>query len=295
MEDVEIKRRVSASKRLNKLCGRIDNALLSAEVFWCRAAYGGYERWNYMMHSHSFFEMHFGLGGKMVYEFEDDEYRELSENDFIIIYPGTMHRIVEINEKSSVFKLAFRTEKPLCIMENAEKKSPYYFSGKSDAYVMQSIDFMISQAMDEKCGFEEAIKNQLSAFSIYVLQLLPGVFANFSGVEHCDMDRDDRVRVVKQIIKDNLKTQLKSDDIARQVNISIRHLNRIIKKSDNLNLAELIRRMRIDEAKRLLASTQYSLDEIAEMTGISSVNQLIRVFRMLEGCTPGQYRKDINT
>jgi len=248
------------------------------------------------MHRHSFYEIHFVLEGTISYEFECGEnFVDIYAGSQLVILPGTVHRIAEASKGCSVFKLAFFVEKPSEIMEYAKNKTPGYFTGEYNAFVKESVDFIISQAINEKFGFDEAIKSQLSAFVIYVLQSLPVAW----GYEHMPgivyADNDDRVRIVKQIIKDNLKSPLKSDDIARQLNISIRHLNRLIKKSDNLNLAELIRRMRIDEAKRLLAGTNFSIEEIAEMTGISGANILIRVFKSLEGCTPGQYRKDIKT
>ena len=62
-----------------------------------------------------------------------------------------------------------------------------------------------------------------------------------------------------------------------------------------MNLAELMRHMRIEKAKKLLASSYDSLDVIAEKTGFLSGSILGRTFKSVEGCTPGQYRKDINT
>lgn len=296
MPDSEIKRMVSASKKLNKLCKRIDNGFFNAEIFWCRAVYDGYERWNLKMHRHSFFEIHFGLSGKIEYDFDfTDKIVVLKKSRYLIIPPGVSHRILRVDEGSGVFKLAFRIEEPACIMERMKCADRCFYTGDSDSFMVSSIEFMLGQAMSEKPGFADAISSQLSAFSICMLQEVTGIFGFTQKDVAPDIDKDDRVRVVKQIIKDNLAEPLKNDDISRQVNISVRHLNRIIKHSDNMNLAELIRHMRMEKVKKLLATTYYSLDIIAEKTGFLSGSHLGRTFKAVEGCTPGQYRKDINT
>ena len=294
MPDSGIRRKVSASKKLNKLCKCIDNDFFSAEVFWCRAAYDGYERWNFKMHRHSFFEMHFVLNGKISYSFDGfDEAVELTKGKYVVVAPDVSHHIENVEKGSSVFKLAFRINHPRYIEDRISKSIPGFFESECDNFMNSSIEFMITQAMEEKTGFFDAVRCQLSAFVIYVLQLIPGISNYAFGESFPASDNDDRVRVVKQIINDNIAEALKSDDIARQVNISVRHLNRIIKHSDNMSLAELIRYMRIEKVKKLLASGQDSLDAIAEKTGFISGSQLGRAFKTSEGCTPGQYRKTL--
>ena len=46
---------------------------------------------------------------------------------------------------------------------------------------------------------------------------------------------------------------------------------------------------RVDEAKKLLLSN-HKIYEIAEMTGFMNTSYFIRIFRRLEGITPGEYR-----
>jgi len=296
MSDSGIKLKLSASKKLNKLCKSIENSFFNAEVFWCRTAYDGYERWNFKMHRHSFFEIHFGLGGKITYELDSSRSSaEIVPGRFVVLAPGVSHRISDVERGSSVFKLAFRLTASGKAAELIEKNAPEFFQSDYDMHMKSSIDFMLAQAMEEKIGFADAVKSQLSAFVICILQQLPGMPGFVLHGESTVSDNDDRVRVIKQIIKDNLAGPLKSDDIARQVNISVRHLNRILKHSDNMNLAELIRHMRIEQAKKLLAVSLDSLDAIAEKTGFISGSNLGRAFKLAEGCTPGQYRKDIKT
>ena len=107
-------------------------------------------------------------------------------------------------------------------------------------------------------------------------------------------ENDDRIKIVKKYIEDNIDKKILSSDIANQVNISTRHLNRLIEASEKSSVAELIRRTRIKHSKKLLKSTQLSMSEIAYQSGFSSSFHFSKAFKALEGVTPGAYRKDIN-
>jgi LacI family transcriptional regulator len=54
--------------------------------------------------------------------------------------------------------------------------------------------------------------------------------------------------------------------------------------------AQEIRRVRIDHARRLLAQTNLSMQEIAEACGYSTYNYLGNVFKKETGISPGRYR-----
>jgi AraC-like DNA-binding protein len=56
-------------------------------------------------------------------------------------------------------------------------------------------------------------------------------------------------------------------------------------------LAAEIRRVRIEEAKRLLLESGKSISEIARMSGFGHEDLLARVFRRGLGMTPSQYRR----
>lgn len=51
-----------------------------------------------------------------------------------------------------------------------------------------------------------------------------------------------------------------------------------------------IRRVRLDTARRLLATTQLNITRIAELAGFSSSNYFAQIFRKEQGMTPLQYR-----
>ena len=84
-----------------------------------------------------------------------------------------------------------------------------------------------------------------------------------------------------------------NDEFTTLLYIVQRYLSRIFKSDRNMGLVEYIHRVRIAAAKVLLADPEPTLDNVAAKVGFSSRGVLNRVFKELEGMTPGAYRTAI--
>lgn len=91
-------------------------------------------------------------------------------------------------------------------------------------------------------------------------------------------------------LQDNYRT-ISLQQLAELFHYEPSYLGKQIKASTGKNYTELIRELRISETKRLLQSTDLSMDEIAEQAGYDSRVHFFRSFRAAVGVTPGQYRK----
>lgn len=78
---------------------------------------------------------------------------------------------------------------------------------------------------------------------------------------------------------------------AEKMNITPNYLNKIIKASLNVNAREYILNRIISEAKLLLRLTDINVNELAFKLGFDNDNYFIRLFKRIEGCTPGEYQK----
>jgi AraC family transcriptional activator of pyochelin receptor len=66
------------------------------------------------------------------------------------------------------------------------------------------------------------------------------------------------------------------------------------KKYFGVSVFQFSRQQRIDKAKELLSTTNYTLQTIADMTGYTEGNNFQIAFKTVVGCTPGQFRKKAN-
>jgi hypothetical protein len=99
---------------------------------------------------------------------------------------------------------------------------------------------------------------------------------------------------LKEMIQDQMDTNmsLSLQQASDELDISPAYLSREFSKYfDNLTFGEYIRKMRIEKAMTLIETTEYSLTEIAYLTGFSDQSHFNRIFKKQIGGNPSAFRK----
>ena len=104
---------------------------------------------------------------------------------------------------------------------------------------------------------------------------------------------DPMIAKALKFIADNAAKNISVADVLEVVPISRRVLEQRFRKQLGRSPAAEIRRVRIEKAKQMLASTNRSLSQIAVACGFDHPEVLTRVFRRYEGTTPSSYRQRI--
>ena len=79
--------------------------------------------------------------------------------------------------------------------------------------------------------------------------------------------------------------------ISEKTNLSEMHIRRILKADLDLSPIEYIHHLRLEKAKALLSSSNYSVAEVAAAVGITDPYYFSRLFKSKVGITPLEYRK----
>lgn len=95
--------------------------------------------------------------------------------------------------------------------------------------------------------------------------------------------------VVKNIEKHLDDSTFEAKVLADSLNMSLPTLYRKIKQYSDLSILELTRNIRLKKAAELLASQQYSVQEVAEMVGFNDTATFRKHFTEQYGVTPSQY------
>ena len=118
-------------------------------------------------------------------------------------------------------------------------------------------------------------------------------FSNSSAVSH---DEENTLStnpfmdaVVKNIEKHLDDSTFEAKVLADSLNMSLPTLYRKIKQYSDLSIIELTRNIRLKKAAELLASQQYSVQEVAEMVGFNDTATFRKRFTEQYGVTPSQY------
>lgn len=99
---------------------------------------------------------------------------------------------------------------------------------------------------------------------------------------------------LKTIIQDQIDTNLTLSltGISNELNVNPAYVSREFSKYfDNLSFGEYIRKLRIEKAIVYMETSDYSLSEIAYLTGFSDQSHFTRIFKLETGSTPANFKK----
>ncbi|WP_207634193.1 response regulator transcription factor [Halalkalibacter urbisdiaboli] len=111
-------------------------------------------------------------------------------------------------------------------------------------------------------------------------------------VKQDEMDKASPIKEAMAYVDKHLKQQLNLKDVANHIHLSPSYLSALFKEQTNLNFSEYVTRSRIQKAKKLLLSTDLTVNEISEEVGYQTTKYFIKVFKEYEGMTPSKYRKN---
>ena len=81
--------------------------------------------------------------------------------------------------------------------------------------------------------------------------------------------------------------------VADHVQRNSAYIARFFREQFGIGISGYIKNLRIAEAKRLIETTELTVREIADRTGFTDSNALIRGFKAQEGITPGEYKASL--
>lgn len=120
-------------------------------------------------------------------------------------------------------------------------------------------------------------------------------------IEVCDYlaagrtDHRDRLlsAITKHIDEHYDDVMLSLTTISEKLDITPQYLSTFFKRQSGQNITDYIAHVRVQEAKRLMAESPLALAQIAGMAGFGNNISFNRVFKKIEGITPGKYREQL--
>lgn len=166
-------------------------------------------------------------------------------------------------------------------------------------------DFFITQSDRIYCA---ASLNALADIIVHIIDQIYGKFAaqqverNFSHEIRrpyeerrylegaVDRHSDELITQIQFWMRTNLNSPLTLAELAQQFGISQRSFTRRFKAANGINAMNYWRKLKIEAAKELLASSNLSIQEIAYQLGYQDQSHLTKLFKSALGATPSEYR-----
>lgn len=149
--------------------------------------------------------------------------------------------------------------------------------------------------------FYEAIKiyDQRSyMYNIKIAAIIYNIIASLVTSEISKSNSQIKYKTVEKSIiwlNNNLyNPYLSIEEIAEKSNISVKHFRNIFKEIYEITPIKYITEKRLEKSKELLYYSEYSISEIAEISGFNSTIYFDRVFKKHFGMTPIEYRENFS-
>lgn len=92
-------------------------------------------------------------------------------------------------------------------------------------------------------------------------------------------------------MEEHINQNISLDELAENINLSKFYFNRYFKKHLGMTPHQYFINMRLQNAKKLLVTTDDSIERIADACGFDNVSNFIRLFKQKTGMTPTTFRK----
>ncbi len=96
---------------------------------------------------------------------------------------------------------------------------------------------------------------------------------------------------IKQYLETHYQEKISLDTLADAFYVNKFYMTRIFKKQYGVSIVNYLTQVRITHAKQLLRFTDMPIESISQECGMNDANYFSRVFRKVEGTSPGEFRR----
>jgi len=259
------------------------------------------------------FDLLFVEYGSLFMRIEDNDYH-IKANNALIVPPNMMHESYKVCDEKTYFHwLHFDVAGAYQISDtfNSDTKSQHVLSGKknySDTLVLpvfQSVSdtdstdvIQIMARLESLCVNRYLQSSMFSKDGNFNTPLQQQEqFLSFISYFTVPDEQDGNQEIAPMIMKYlqvRYAMNISLDDMAKIANCHPTHVIRCFNKKYGLSPVKALMKIRLQQAKRLLESTDLSCEKIAYEVGLSSSSYLSRMFKKHYEITPNDCRSARN-
>ena len=152
----------------------------------------------------------------------------------------------------------------------------------------ETIDFATSR---ETLRGEFLLSDKRTSHDLKLVREIRSILPLEPCPHHAAEDQTDLVQDVTRVLSENYSDAgLDLRQVAGKLSVSPTRLSWILNRQVNISFRQMLRQIRIEKAKRLLATHRLSVKEVARRVGFSDSHYFSRTFKELTGSNPTQYK-----
>lgn len=244
-------------------------------------------------HWHHEYEVLFVMRGTITVNCENES-SILSSGDMILLNTQEVHSVSLPEKDNLCIVLQFS---PGVLLEFYDTLFTFRFNTASDstpcAAAVRELQIILSNMgtliFYKPDGYQFFLKSHLYTF---VGMLFRNLKYRISNAEEQNSTKEqlEEFNVIKAYIKKHFKEELKQDHLCKALGLSRAKLYRLLRAAGSASTRELTNYYRVEYAKNLLRTTDFSIPYIATESGFDSDSSFYRVFKELTCVSPNQYR-----
>ncbi|HJC22199.1 MAG TPA: AraC family transcriptional regulator [Candidatus Eisenbergiella merdavium] len=260
-----------------------ENNSISARLLY--VTYSKFENdWPSLVHTHYFTELCYIKGGQGIYLIEDSRY-PVRRDDFIIINANVAH--TEMSDGDSPLEYIILGVEGISFTFGGGSRDHIIFNcGKDHADFLFYMNALLEEMENKSRDYELVCQNLLEVLIVKLLRR-----SNLSFEYETSVKSSRECLKLKQYIEANYTQDITLDTLAEISHLNKFYLVHAFTRYFGCSPMNYLCEVRIKASKELLASTDYSITEVAQSSGFSSQSYFAQCFRKYCRMTASAYRK----
>ncbi len=224
----------------------------------------------------------------------------MQEHEILLICPGALHSIDACKGKRYIFQAEVNAVAKLRSTDSlltmiypgllvTPKNSPYTYER-----IRQLMEEIVDECHQADVFYDASVYGKVLEMMVQVRRGQAVKTSLLGANESKQKEYMEKFTEVCNYINDHCTDPLTLDEIAAMAGFSKYHFTRLFKQFANTSFYKYLNQKRIEQAERLLINPQLSITEVSLASGFSSLSAFIRMFRLVKGCTPTEYRAMYN-
>ena len=247
------------------------------------AKYGG--DWHSVPHTHNHVELFYIIGGKGQFLINDQLY-PVNTNHLVIINPNVIHTEVSLNAQPLEYivlgvdgielSISGTSNGQFCILD--------HFESLDMASCLRNI---LREMEMKQPGYEDVCQ---AFMEILIIRLMRSTGLSLPS-ETSAVSTNRQCAAVRRYIDLHFKEALTLEQLAEEGHMNKFYLSHAFKREYGVSPINYMISRRIEESKYLLAETDLSMSQIAQLLGFSSLSYFSQVFHRTQNISPKEYRQ----
>lgn len=247
-------------------------------------------RSNTDMHWHDCIEMVYVERGYMQIFF-NNEWHEMVAGDLIFVPPQRLHYMLCENDETA--KTVIGVSRSLICDADVHEESvllPFETEQVNDHCFFKD-NGELSEIVSRLNSIEDSYAGRL-LIQAEILRIYAFVYKEWikKGLNFIEPIKDKNVYEIIHILEKDFAVAPSAYEMAEKLGLSYSHMCRILSDKLGTNYNALLNSIRIENAKKLLLTTDKNITEIGFDCGFGDSSYFIKIFRKTVGTTPKKYR-----